>query len=228
LDDEFNGPALDPAKWVALNRPGDASNAEQQCYDPSHVSQAQGLLTLRTDASPCPDGKPYTSGAIQMRSFSFTYGTVEIRAREAGGSGTWPAEWLLGSNCQQTNVTSADNHPPCDWPNPGSDEIDIAEIMGHNLTTVNEAIHSGGNNDGCRATTSDVSENWHTYQLVWSPGSLVWKIDGAVTCTRTGGVPSTPMFLIVNTAVGGSGGGTVDPSTLPQTHQVDYVRISKP
>ena len=84
FDDEFNGPALDPAKWVALNRPGDASNAEQQCYDPSHVSQAQGLLTLRTDASPCPDGKPYTSGAIQMRSFSFSCGTVEIRSREAG------------------------------------------------------------------------------------------------------------------------------------------------
>ena len=186
------------------------------------------MLTLRTDVSTCPDGKPYTSGAIQMRSFSFTYGTIEFRSRESGGTGTWPAEWLLGSNCQQTNVASADNHPPCDWPNPGSDEIDIAEIMGHNLTTVNEAIHSRGNNDGCRAATSDVSENGHTYQLVWSPGSLVWKIDGAVTCTKTDGVPSTPMFLIINTAVGGSGGGSVDPSTLPQTHQVDYVRVSKP
>jgi hypothetical protein len=35
------------------------------------------------------------------------------------------------------------------------------------------------------------------------------------------------MFLIINTAVGGIGGGTVDPSTLPQTHQVDYVRVSR-
>jgi beta-glucanase (GH16 family) len=186
------------------------------------------VLTLSTDASACPDGKPYTSGAIQMRSFSFTYGTVEFRSKESGGSGTWPAEWLLGSNCQQTNVASADNVPPCDWPKPGSDEIDIAEIMGHDLSTVNQGIHSGGNNAGCRASTTDVSQNWHTYQLVWSPGSLVWKIDGAVTCTQTVGVPTTPMFLIINTAVGGSGGGSVDPSTLPQTHQVDYVRVSRP
>jgi beta-glucanase (GH16 family) len=226
--EEFNGSSLDTAKWVALDRPGDASNSEQQCYSPSHVSQGGGLLTLRTDVSTCPDGKPYTSGAIQMRSFSFTYGTVEFRSKESGGQGTWPAEWLLGSNCQQTNVVSADNNPPCNWPNPGSDEIDIAEIMGHNLNTVNQAIHSGGNNDSCRARASDVSENWHTYQLVWSPGSLVWKIDGVVTCSMTDGVPSTPMFLIINTAVGGSGGGSVDASTLPQIHQVDYVRISKP
>jgi beta-glucanase (GH16 family) len=228
FDEEFNGSTLDTGKWVALNRPGDASNGEQQCYSPSHVSEAGGLLTLRTDVSACPDGKPFTSGAIQMRSFPFTYGTVEFRSKESGGTGTWPAEWLLGSNCQQTNLATADNSPPCAWPNPGSDEIDIAEVMGHNLNTVNQAIHSGGNNDGCRASTSDVSQSWHTYQLVWLPGSLVWKIDGVVTCSKTAGIPSTPMFLIINTAVGGSGGGSVDASTLPQIHQVDYVRISKP
>jgi beta-glucanase (GH16 family) len=227
FDDEFSGPTLDTGTWVALARPGDASNSEQQCYSPSHVSVGGGLLALSTDASTCPDGKPYTSGAIQMRSFSFTYGTVEFRSKEAGGTGTWPAEWLLGTNCQRTNVASADNVSPCDWPNPGSDEIDIAEIMGHDVATVNQGIHTRGNDGGCRASTSDVSQNWHTYQLVWSPGSLVWKIDGAVTCTQTVGVPSTPMFMIINTAVGGSGGGPVDPSTLPQTHQVDYVRISK-
>ena len=225
--DEFNGPMLSTGKWAPLDRTGDASNGEQQCYSPSHVSVGGGVLTLSTDASTCPDGKLYTSGAVQMRSFSFTYGTIEFRSKEAGGTGTWPAEWLLGTNCQRTNVASADNVSPCDWPNPGSDEIDIAEIMGHDVTTVNQGIHSGGNNGGCRASTSDVSQNWHTYQLVWSPGSLVWKIDGAVTCTQTVGVPSTPMFMIINTAVGGSGGGPVDPSTLPQTHQVDYVRISK-
>jgi beta-glucanase (GH16 family) len=227
FSDEFNSSSLDTSKWVALNRSGDSSNQEVGCYAPDHVGVSGGLLTLRTDVAACPDGKSYTSGAIQMRSFSFTYGTVEFRSKESGGTGTWPAEWLLGSNCQQTNVASADNVSPCAWPNSGSDEIDIAEIMGHDLSTVNQGIHSGGNNDGCRASTSDVSQNWHTYQLVWSPGSLVWKIDGVTTCTKTAGIPSTPMFLILNTAVGGTGGGAVDPSTLPQTHQVDYVRIYK-
>jgi hypothetical protein len=42
--------------------------------------------------------------------------TVEFRAREAGGMGTWHAEWLLGTNCQQSNVSDP-NVPVCAWPN---------------------------------------------------------------------------------------------------------------
>ena len=227
FSDEFNGSSLDTSKWVALDRSGDSSNQEVGCYAPDHAGVSGGVLTLRTDVAACPDGRSYTSGAIQMRSFSFTYGTVEFRSKEAGGVGTWPAEWLLGANCQQTNVASADNTPPCAWPNPGSDEIDIAEIFSYDHTMVNEQIHSGSNQDRCLPHVSDVTQNWHTYQLVWAPGSLVWKIDGVTTCTKTAGIPSTPMFLIINTAVGGIGGGTVDASTLPQTHQVDYVRVSR-
>ena len=34
------------------------------------------------------------------------------------------------------------------------------------------------------------------------------------------------MFLILNTAVGGTGGGTVNNGTLPQTSWFDYARIT--
>ena len=37
-------------------------------------------------------------------------------------------------------------------------------------------------------------------------------------------VPSHPMFLIMNTAVGGAAGRVVD-STLPQAHSIDYVKV---
>jgi hypothetical protein len=33
------------------------------------------------------------------------------------------------------------------------------------------------------------------------------------------------MFLIINTAMGGQG-GALEPGTLPQTTQVDYVRVT--
>jgi len=36
-----------------------------------------------------------------------------------------------------------------------------------------------------------------------------------------------PMFLMINTAMGGSGGPIYD-ATLPQTLLVDYVRITQP
>lgn len=41
--------------------------------------------------------------------------------------------------------------------------------------------------------------------------------------TRTAAVPTKPMFLIMNNAMGGDGGGTV--ATSPQRMQVDYVRV---
>jgi beta-glucanase (GH16 family) len=226
FDDEFNGTVLS-SSWTALNRPGDASNQEVGCYRPGNAAVGNGLLVLTTKVDSSCAGYSYTSAYVQWTSFNFLYGTLEVRAKEAGGQGTWPALWLLGANCQQSNISSPNNVPPCNWPQPGSDEIDMTEIMGGNLTGVNQQIHSSGNNPGCYAQTSDVSQNWHVYTLVWQPGSVTWKIDGVTTCVKTQGVPSHPMFLIMNTAVGGFGGGVVNPSTLPQTHSIDYVRVTQ-
>jgi beta-glucanase (GH16 family) len=103
----------------------------------------------------------------------------------------------------------------------------MTEIMGGQLTNVNQQIHSAGNNPGCQVGTSDVSQNWHTYGLEWTASSLVWKIDGVTTCSLTNSIPSTPMFLIINTAMGGIGGGPVTNSTLPQTMLVDYVKVTQ-
>jgi beta-glucanase (GH16 family) len=210
--DDFAGTDLDTSVWTAIDSPGDSSNLELEYYQPANVSLANSALQLLTMVQTVSSGGAtynYTSGAVQWTSLNFTYGTVEFRAKMAGGKGPWPAIWLLGSNCQ--TATS-----PCNWPQAGSDEIDIAEVMNGNLTNVNQQIHSGANNSGCHATTTDVSQNWHTYQLVWAPGSLKWKIDGITTCSLSSGVPSTAMFLIINTAVGGTGGGMVNNATLPQ------------
>jgi beta-glucanase (GH16 family) len=157
FDDEFNGNSLDTAAWVPLNRPGDSSNNEQQYLLPSNVSVSGGNLAITCKVDSSQPGYGYTSGMVQWKSFNFTYGTVKFRAKMAGGQGTWPSVWLLGSNCQQTNVPSADNVPPCNWPEPGSDEIDIAEIYG-GLTTVHQSVHSGSTNYSYSASTTDVSQ----------------------------------------------------------------------
>ena len=222
FDDEFPGSSLS-SSWIALNRPGDASNSELQCYRPGNAVVSGGLLSLTTKVDSACAGYQYTSAMVQWRTFNFLYGTIEVRAKLAGGT-TWPAIWMLGANCQQTNITTPDNVPPCNWPSPGSDEIDITEILGSNQSQVNQQIHSSLGNPGCRANTSDVSKNWHTYDLVWRAGSVTWKIDGVTTCTATQAVPSHPMFLMLNTAVGGAG-GPVNNSTLPQVSQFAYVRV---
>jgi hypothetical protein len=162
-----------------------------------------------------------------QNSFNFLYGTVTIHAKMPGGTGPWPAFWLLGADCQ-SDPSEANTY--CNWPYPGSDEIDITEILRSDHTQVNQQVHTmSGNtqeNPGCKVETTDVSQDWHTYTLIWSPGSLIWEIDGTTTCTVSEYVPSTPMYLIINTAVGGSGAPTVDSSTFPQDMNVDYVQIT--
>jgi beta-glucanase (GH16 family) len=232
FDDEFNGTTLG-SQWTSLNRHGDSSNNELECYVPANATVGGGLLTLTDRAQGGCGGDPYTSAMVQTTSFQFTYGTIVFRAKLPSGGGQWPALWLLGANCQATNVTTPDNTGACQWPTPGSNEIDVFEGKDDNTTHGYFDLHTGSspNNDdhwqNCLAVplSVDTHTDFHTYALDWRPGSLNWSIDGVTYCTITSYVPTTPMFLIMNVAVGGSFVGNVDPSVMPQTMQIDYVRV---
>lgn len=236
FDDEFSGNMLS-SEWIAA-RGSNPSNDERECYSRQNVSVGGGYLLEKAEVGRacgayCPPNSaslcPFTSGGIQWSKLSFTYGTVTFRAKFAGAIGSWPAVWLLGSECQTPSwLTST-----CNWPAPGSSEIDIAEVLGSNDHRINEQLHtedSLGNAQipKCEPLVSAANLNWHTYSLIWTAQSLTWTIDGVQTCQMTAFIPSTPMFLIVNTAVGGVGAGRVVASQFPQTTQVDYIRVTQP
>jgi beta-glucanase (GH16 family) len=221
---------LDP-KWIAFNRAG-AQNSNLQCFTPGNVSVSGGnlVITSKVESATCSsiDLKPasykYTSGFVSMRTFNFLYGTVEFRAKFGGGSntGAWPTVWMLDSTCQASDPTGTDD--PC-----VGQEIDIAEILNSNFTHVNQQIHMDHfkYNDQCTASTSDTSRNFHTYQLVWAPGSLVFKIDGSTTCTiNKRYVPSVPMYVKISMYIGNYG-GPLKESSLPWTTLVDYVKVTQ-
>jgi beta-glucanase (GH16 family) len=221
FDDEFSGTSVDTSNWL-VNTNASNGNGELQCFQAANVAESGGLLTETAQVDPGCGADGYSSGAIQSKA-SYLYGTFTVRAEMPGGTGLWPAIWLLGTDCQPWRMGSNN----CNWPNPGSDEVDIAEILNNSHTSVNEQIHSSGGSPQCSPTVSDVSQDYHTYTLIWSPGSDIFQIDGVTTCTLTGAaVSSSPMFLIINNSVGGTGGGAVDNATLPQSLAVDYVRIT--
>jgi hypothetical protein len=239
---------IDRNVWYAPDQQGDTSNGEVECYRPSQLrlDNKRGLReTIRYVPAgfTCPSGTRnssnplyYESGAVQMKSVSFTYGTVVARMKMSG-AGTWPVLWLLGASCQTPNwLTDGPNATgfACPWPADTSDaaEIDIAE---HNTSSKNmlENVYnsSAGVSHACTDNVgSDVSAGYHTYELDWSPGLLVFKVDGAVTgCGVSGdGVPSQPMFLIIDTAACtvNACGQTPDNSALLQSTSIEYVHIS--
>ena len=139
FDDEFNGTSVDTNAWSLYNGYLQNGNNEQQIYQPANATESNGYLNITADYVPAGvDGYSYTSAHVQTNTFNFLYGTVSVRALMPGGVGPWPAIWLLGAQCQANA-----GGPACDWPYPGSDEIDIAEILnsqhhGSRQTTLNK------------------------------------------------------------------------------------------
>jgi predicted DCC family thiol-disulfide oxidoreductase YuxK len=217
--------------WIVLNRGGGDSN--NQCYVPSNATVNYALFLhtyLQTATCTSFDGPipttqySYTSTGVGMRTFNFLYGTVEWRGKFGGGanSGLWGIVWMLDASCQPSDPTGTDNN--CE-----GQEIDLTEILHSDFTHVNQQIHvnNGAHNDGCTAAVSDASQNYHTYDLVWSAGSLVWKVDGAATCTITQRyIPNAPMYVKLNNMVG-SFGGTINNSTLPWSTEISYISITQ-
>jgi beta-glucanase (GH16 family) len=242
--DDFTGSSIDPAKWTVLDRLSDQANAEVNCVVPQNVSVNGGLLTgvskfedhVCGDSLQSPRTEHYTSWQIQQATAPFLYGTVEFRAKLPGGIGIWPDLWMLGYRWQASQPLTADD-PAANGADPGWGEIDIAEFWQNSRTTVNNSAHVGSP-DGLHLAnlTFNASTQFAVYRLEWTSSSLIWSVDpedglGFRTLrtldSSSGRVPSVPYYIVMNAAIGGNGGGTPDPSTFPQTVQLDYVRVTQ-
>ena len=230
--DEFDTDGLpDSANWVydtEANATGWYNN-ELQYYAVARLANshaAAGVLSItatREALTTASDygGQQYTSARLITRGkASWTYGYFEIRAKLPCGQGTWPAIWMLGT---------ADN-----WP--ASGEIDIMEQTGQQPTLIEGTIHNsataGTSGDGGTTTLSDACSAFHNYEMTWTADKIVIAVDGKAyhtynnPGTGTAAWPfSAPQYLLLNLAIGGDMGGTVDDSIFPRSMLVEYVRV---
>lgn len=222
FSDDFNvDGAPDASKWVPELGNGDNGwgNSELQYYKAENAVVSNGVLKI-TAKKETSNGFQYTSARLKTQGkFDFTYGKVEIKAKLPSGGGTWPAFWMLGSNFA-TN------------PWPGCGEIDIMEHVGNNQNHVLGTLHmpgnSGGNGISQGTTVAGLSEDFHVYTLVWSATKITWAIDGVIfhSYNNTAATPfNSNFFMILNVAMGGNLGGTVDPAFTSSALEVDYVKI---
>jgi beta-glucanase (GH16 family) len=239
--DDFLGTSIDASKWNVIDRISDQENGELNCFLPANLSVGGSLLSgvARFEDHSCgdsiqaPQTEHYTSWMIQQKTPSFRYGTVEVRAKIPGGIGIWPCIWMVGFE-YQTRSLATGNPPEQNWPHAGWSEIDIAEFMSNSRTTVNNQVHFESPNvgPGIKNMPYDATTRFMVYRLQWAAGSMTWSVDaedgvGYRTLSSLSGasVPNVAMYVVLNMAVGGIGGGAPNSSTFPLTMQVDYVRI---
>lgn len=219
--DEFNNDgAPDSAKWgydLGTGTNGWGNN-EVQTYTSSSDNVIVSNGTLKITAKKV--GSAYTSARLKTEGkFDFTYGKVEVRAKLPVGGGTWPAIWMLGAD-YATNT----------WPACG--EIDIMEHKGNEPNKIYGTLHypgnSGGNANGNTTTITNASTEFHVYKTVWSPASVQIFVDDVLfhTVPNTSALPfNKDFFMILNVAMGGTFGGTIDPAFTQSSMEVDYVRV---
>ncbi|MBT8316002.1 MAG: glycoside hydrolase family 16 protein [Lutibacter sp.] len=219
--DEFvEDGAPNPKNWNYNLGAGGWGNNELQTYTNSseNVIVEDGVLKIiaRSDGS-----GGYTSARIKSENlFEFTYGTVEVRAKLPSAQGTWPAIWMLGANFEQVG-----------WPNCG--EIDIMEQTGWDKNKVLATCHWSNNGNyagyGLETSITNSSSIFHVYKLVWSQGGAIRIFvddDEYYVMTTDSSMPfNADFFFILNIAMGGNLGGTINPNFIQSTMEIDYVRV---
>lgn len=246
--DDFTGSSLDTTKWTIIQRHGEYAQSETECNTAQEVSVANSQLTITTaaQATSCgdfntdgtvrhaPQSWPYASGDVQWTNFNFTYGTLEVRAQfPPQATGVWPAIWMLGQNCQVTNIYTADTgYSMC--PDPGGSgyqEIDTVECDPGG-TWCHLITYNGSVNPETLICNFAVDTNWHVYTMVWASGSLSLSMDGQALpgCSITGNaVPTNPMFLLLQTQTATSSPfGPPNDALLPTKFNIDYVKVTQP
>ena len=243
--DNFPQPTLS-SDWTVISRHGEYAQNETECNIPQEVTAGSGLtittaaqnwtcgdFNIDSSTRHAPSSWPYITGDVQWTSQNFTYGTVEVRAQfPPYTTSLWPAIWMLGSNCQTTNIFTADlGYSGCPLISQESpekyQEIDMVECYNgaYGFCQFHVANPSFGIGGGCDAHYT-VDTNWHTFTTVWTASGIRQYMDGVLetTCNQS---MSNPMFLIIQTQTGGSG-GTPNNADLPAQLKIDYVKVTQP
>ncbi len=234
FSDEFDAEHLDDTRWVrcywwANDLCTNSGNKELQLYSRKNVSLSEGLLRLKADYDVLKNRSgrmfPFSSGMVTTgilydekpspSRFSFRYGHLEVRAKAPRGKGLWSALWLLPERLV--------SRP----------EFDLMEVLGDSPSRLRMHMHDKDEDGkpkswGQDRVGADLSQDWHTYSLDWSPSAIVWYLDGTEQWRiddRTL-IPDEKLYFLANLAVGGEWPGAPDAQTrFPAEFLIDYVRI---
>jgi len=200
-------------------------NGELQYYAPDRAVIRDGAMVITADQRAVGDRKMSAAHVSTAGRHELKYGRWAIRAKLPTSEGMWPAIWLLPASGA--------------WP----PEIDIIELVGKEPDRVHHSYHYGPLRDGLlpwdlgqtstdHHKAKDYANTWHDFAVEWTPEGITWFVDGKVThrfgrtSAQRSKLPTEPMYLIMNVAVGGFWPGPPGADTeWPSTMEIDRVRI---
>lgn len=218
-----NFDSLSSSKWNVYTGPfGSSSNSY---FMPSNAWTWDGKLNLVINQAANNGGRKYTAGGVDTGwRWSQTYGKWEVRARFPAGYGV---TGYIGLFAQDGS-----------WP----PEVDFAEVLGREYWSCHMTQHYDSDNKtiGTNIWNSDVGgvnfDQWHTYILEWTPGTLKYYVDNKLFLTQPQKFTAKDMKLAIGTGTGNAGSWVRSPDEasssgwgwpLPASMQVDWVNIYK-
>ena len=233
FNENFDSGEINAEKWNTALRwgPDITVNNEEQYYvdilgnpefgfNPFRIdtdSIAISAQTTPTELLEAASDQPYLSGVLTTADkFSFDNGVAEIRAKIPAGMGLWPQFWMLPDEFVGLRP-----------------QLFVMEARGDNTAEIFHTYKYQDENDDVQSTgvlTSggdDFSADFHTFAVEWSPGELVFYIDGIeFQRVESENIASQDMYMILNLAVGGWFPGSPDETTtLPAEFVIDHVRV---
>lgn len=235
--DEFDGQTLDTSKWRYATH--NSGGSEQQAYTVARTENVRlenSNLVLEAKKDGYVSGYTWSSGRIDTcRLAGFKYGRLEAKLKYDVVSGAFPAFWTIGTCAYYPtgeDIHGVHKSKGTQWAQNG--EIDMFEGRG-----TNSEISQGGwyNQDDGKGNMNMVfgtknidASQYHVYAVEWTETTIIAYIDGVETGRKDiSDIKSwhRPMYIILNMAVGSTGGYPTDDCTSMKM-EVDWVRVYAP
>lgn len=235
--DEFDDATLDTSKWRYATH--NSGGSEQQAYTvgrTENVRLENSNLILEARKDGYVSGYTWSSGRIDTSGLcGFKYGRLEAKLKYDVVSGAFPAFWTIGTCAHYPtgeNIHGVKKSLGTQWAQNG--EIDMFEGRG----TKSEIAQGGwynqddgkGNQTIIFGTKNIDASQYHVYAVEWTETTIIAYIDGVETGRKDiSDIKSwhRPMYIILNMAVGSTGGYPTDDCTSMKM-EVDWVRVYAP
>lgn len=222
FEDEFDQQGLDATKWRLRFEAGTERGAGVIAR--SAVQQpGDGYLHLVTDYL---DGQLLTGMIRSTQEFKYGYFEARIKFQELQGH--HGAFWLQSPLYGQYH----------DDPARSGAEIDVIEFFGGGRTETDaqQSIYwNAYDSEDLQHRSHDVfyreqhatelSQEFHTFALLWTPEEYVFYIDGVETWRTSEGLSQVPQYLVLSLESSTWENTRLDVDRLPDEMLVDYVRV---